>query len=267
MYSVQPFTAVSAALCLCLVSAPTVFAEDDKPPVWEDNAQQPRSGPPEGLYWGAATFISSEPYKGYSSRIIPVPVLAYRKNNLEIFGPFVRYKLYNDQATTVAITASPRFAGYKESDSPIFKGMDTRSTSIDIGASLDTKFQNITVRSAFLADILGKSNGYELRAGISYPVRKGPFSLEPFIDLQYLDKKYVDYYYGVQMKEATSERAYYKGSSTLNTEAGFMVNLPAFGGMVRTRLTHTWLGAEIKNSPLVDSNSVISANVIFTRAF
>src|SRR5210317_704572 len=72
---------------------------------------------PYGFIYGGAIGIRSEIYVGYDRRVILLPILGYRGEKLRIFGPFVNYEAYRDGALGFDVILSPRFSGFKESDS------------------------------------------------------------------------------------------------------------------------------------------------------
>jgi outer membrane protein len=112
-------------------------------------------------------------------------------------------------AVELSIQAKPRLEGYEESDSDVFDGMDDRKPSIDLGLGLEYAKGDWKFELSSLHDVLGRSNGSELSAGLSKIFRHGPFFIEPGFGLSYLDSHYVDYYYGVKDDEVTSFRPSY----------------------------------------------------------
>jgi len=118
---------------------------------------------PYGFIYGFGLSISQEIYKGYDKRIIPLPIIGYRGEDLQVFGPFISYDVADFNNLSFAIKLAPRFAGFDENDSAVFQGMDKRKFSMDAGIAVDYKFNNTRISSSLVADILGNYNGYEFR--------------------------------------------------------------------------------------------------------
>jgi outer membrane protein len=75
----------------------------------------------------------------------------------------------------------------------------------------------------------------------------------PYVTAHWLDKKYVDYYYGVRAAEATAGRAAYVGKGGVNVDVGLrtMYRFDEHHSMLLD-VGITRLAKEIKASPLVD---------------
>lgn len=228
----------------------------------EERAEQ------RGFLYGAGVLVSEEPYRGYDTRIIPIPILGYLGERLRVFGPFVSYDVVQGQDIRLSVKAAPRFQGFDESDSDYFEGMQDRDSSLDAGLGFNYDKDDWKVDLSVMFDTLGKSDGYELKTSLGKVFRRGPLFLEPTVSLSYLDDNMVDYYYGVRDSEETDFRKAYKGDSTVNTSLGFSVATPRiWGGMTRFSLEHTWNGSNISDSPLVNSDSQWSMRLLFTRFF
>ncbi|MBU1309995.1 MAG: MipA/OmpV family protein, partial [Gammaproteobacteria bacterium] len=209
-----------------------------------------------------------EIYQGYRQRVIPLPVLGYRGDKLSVYGPFISYKLADLGNFTISAKLAPRFAGFDSSDSDIFTGMAKRKNAIDAGIAVQLRQQQWLLEAETLYDVLGHSKGNETKLNISYQVRQGPVVIEPKFGISYADSRLVDYYYGVRIDEATSTRAAYEASGTVNYNAGVAISTPVlFGGMTRLGIEHHWYGSSIGNSPLTDRDSGLSAFLTWSRMF
>jgi outer membrane protein len=80
--------------------------------------------------------------------------------------------------------------------------------------------------------------------------------LVPQIGAEWVDKKAVDYYYGVRAGEATPGRAAYLGKATVNAELG-LTGIYRFDKQQSLMLNVgvKALGKEIKRSPIVDRST------------
>lgn len=248
------------AFALALVCAQGSVAGDQAAP--EDRKEK------TGFVYGAGLIVSAEPYRGFDTRVIPLPVLGYQGERLRILGPFVSYDLIQADNSRLSLRAAPRFQGYDDSDSDFFEGMQDRDSSVDAGLGFNYDRDDWKFEAAAMVDALGKSDGYELSTKVGRVFRKGPIFLEPSLALSYLDDNNVDYYYGVREGEQTDFRAAYKGDATINATIGFSVSTPIlFGGFTRLAMQHTWNGSNINDSPLVNSDSQWSVQLMFSKFF
>lgn len=223
---------------------------------------------PEGFLYGIGLAVEREIYKDYDRRVILLPVIGYRGEKLTVFGPFVRYELLKSGAVEFSIQASPRFDGFDESDSDIFEGMDERKFSMDLGLGIEYAKNDWKFELSSLHDVLGRSNGTELSAGISKVFRNGSLFIEPGIGFSYLDRRHVDYYYGVSANEVTSFRPGFEGDDAVNTNIGIVVTTPAFfNGLTRFGFEHTWYDSDISDSPLTDEDTSLSFLFTYSRFF
>lgn len=218
--------------------------------------------------WGVGFNLSSQIYKGYKQRTILLPLIGYKTENLTLFGPFISYKVKAFNHFSFSMKLSPRFQGYDESDSEVFKGMRKRKSSIDAGFEINYKNDDWAVKIFSLFDTLNRSNGYEIKSVISRKFRIGPVFLKPSISASFLDSHLVDYYYGVPEDEVNPLRNAYRGQSSKNTAIGLSVSTPIFfGGYTRINIEQLWFDSKITNSPLVDSKSSFNILLFFTKNF
>jgi outer membrane protein len=223
---------------------------------------------PYGFIYGGAIGIRNEIYVGYGQRVVHLPVLGYRGEKLRIFGPFVNYEAYRYGAFGLDVILSPRFNGFAESDSGIFAGMDERESSLDLALGVNWQRDDWKVQLSTRYDVLDRNNGREIRASLSRAYRFGWVFVEPSFGFSYLDKRYVDYYYGVSESEVASFRPAYRGDSALNSKLGVNVSTPAFfNGFTRIGLENAWYDSAISNSPLTAEDSSLSIYISFSRFF
>lgn len=221
-----------------------------------------------GYLYGLGISTNKEIYKGYNRRNILLPIIGYRGEKLNVFGPFVSYKMSEISDFSILIQAAPRFQGFDESDSYIFEGMKDRKFSMDAGASVNYSKNNWKVSFSSMFDVLNRSNGTELVTAISHTFRFGPIFVEPRITVSYLDSDHVDYYYGVGKDEVSEIRSEFIGESALNTGFGVTISTPIFlGGFTQLSLQRTWFSEEITDSPLVEDHGNIIARLLYTRYF
>lgn len=223
---------------------------------------------PTGFIYGIGLGLNQEIYKNYDHRIIPLPVLGYRGEKLQVLGPFVSYKITSFDQLDFSLQIAPRFQGFDESDSDIFKNMAKRKLSIDAGFGVNYKINDWKIELSSTFDVLNRSNGHEIKTGVSKVYNIGPIFLEPSINLSFLDDNHVNYYYGVKANEVNQKTFMYTGKSAINPTFSLAVSTPIFlGGFTRFSLNYTYYDDSITNSPLVDNNESIGARLLFSKYF
>ncbi|WP_017444131.1 MipA/OmpV family protein [Gayadomonas joobiniege] len=220
-----------------------------------------------GWTYGVGIGINQELYKGYERRVIPIPMIGYRGEKFDLYGPFMSYKAYQADDFAIKLTLSPRFAGFDESDSDVFIGMDEREFSFDAGLSLEYNPKPWKTRWAVKQDILGKSNGTESQLSISKSYRFGPLVVSPQAQIEYQSQNMVDYYYGVKAHEATAERPEYQPDAAYNPSIGTGFMMPGLGGMFNANVRYTWYDDQIADSPLTEKDSSFSFMLVYSRFF
>ncbi|TMM43146.1 MipA/OmpV family protein [Colwellia ponticola] len=223
---------------------------------------------PKGFIYGLGLGINQEIYKDYDYRVIPLPIIGYRADNFRILGPFASYDALQFSDIKLMIQVAPRFQGFDDSDSYIFENMDERKFSMDAGIGISYEKKDWKVSATSMFDILGRSDGYEVKVNISRVLAKGPLFFEPSLTMSYLDRNNVDYYYGVKAHETNAFTAQYQGKSAFNTTLGFAVATPILlGGFTRIAIDYTWYDSTITKSPLVEKNTSLSARLLFSKFF
>ncbi|KAF7786464.1 outer membrane protein [Pseudoalteromonas rubra] len=223
---------------------------------------------PKGFLYGIGLGVSEEIYQGYDRRVIPLPILGYRGDKLSVLGPFISYEMLEVNDIEILLQAAPRFQGFDESDSDVFKGMAERDFSMDAGLGIRYERNNWKFNISAVHDVLDKSDGYELSTGLGKVFKSGPFFYEPSLTISHLDSNHVDYYYGVRLNEATNMRPYYQGDNATNVALGFSVSTPIFfDGFTQLAFDYTWFDDSITDSPLVDSDGSFSVRLLFSKFF
>jgi outer membrane protein len=221
-----------------------------------------------GFIYGLGLSTSKEIYKGYNRRNIILPIIGYRGEKLNVYGPFVSYNVAKVADLDVLVQVSPRFQGFDEDDSYIFSGMVDRKISMDAGIGLKYQKNNWKIGLSSMFDVLNRSNGMELTSTIAHTFRFGPVFVEPSVVFSYLDSKHVDYYYGVGQDETNANRIEYIGQSGMNSGLGLSISTPILlGGFTQFSLQHTWFSSEITDSPLVEKHSNLSIRLLYSRKF
>lgn len=206
---------------------------------------------------GIAGAIRQRPYTGADRKNDAVPVLFIESQWFRLSGGAADVKLWRHQfAPGNSLEASARLKyepeGYKASDSVALAGMEKRKDAILGGGALAWRTPWVDVGAEWVADVAGDSKGQKLSLQVEHRFALGPLGVTPRAKAQWLDKKYVDYYYGVRAAEVQPGRSLYLGEAATTAEAGVRVDY-AIGRrhMVFIDASVTRLPDEIRQSPIV----------------
>lgn len=217
---------------------------------------------------GIGGMIENQGYTDIGTETTVIPMIYLQTEKLRIYGPTINYQLASLGDLDFSIAGQYRFDGYDADDGDIFKGMDDRTGTFEIGFSLNygTEFGDLSFDA--LTDIGSEHDGYEVSLAYSKPFMFDPFMVEPFVRISMQSEDLVNYYYGVRENEITDYRAFYEADSTTNAEIGVRTNW-----RVGKRhnllmiLSYTAFGSEIKDSPLVDKSGGGTFILGYTYAF
>ena len=244
----------------------------DQPPAAAESQPQLSA---DASRWGIgiAAGVKQQPYTGADTKTQGIPLVYYENRYLRMLGAGAELKLPkvelgSKSSLSFGLRAKYGLGGYEPSDAPILEGMQERKGSVWLGAGVTWHNEIADVSAEWLGDASGKSKGQQFRLGVQRDFRAGNFTLTPRIEANWLDKKYVDYYYGVRAEESRPGRPAYLGSSTVNTEIGLRVGYAIDPHQsVFVDVSATQLGKQIKNSPLVDRSSQTAVSLGYLYRF
>lgn len=209
--------------------------------------------------WGVGVGVNfkQQSYKGMGTQTSGIPLLSYENRWVRLAGPTADFKV--PMASPVALSLRARYAledGFESSDSRELYGMAERKRSFWLGAALGWRSDVVNASAEWLADASGHSKGKRARVAVDKPLRAGAFLVAPRLALNWVDRDYVDYYYGVRANEVREGRPAYTGDSALNPELGLRVayRLSSAHSMY-VDASVTSLDDVIQDSPLVGRKS------------
>jgi outer membrane protein len=254
--------ALAAALTCCA----TAFAQ-----------QPPAKDKPEDSSWGVglAVISAQKAYKGTDRETRALPMLSFENQYVKLSGPNLELKLPglelgdSQRLNFGLVTKLFGGGGYEASDSPALAGMAERESGVWVGAKVEWENDVADVKLELLGDASGKSKGQRIALGLGRKWMLGPsVMLMPQVGVEWVDKKYVDYYYGVRASEATVGRAAYVGKATVNPEVS-LTGIYRFDKHQSLMLNVgvKALGKEIKNSPIVDRSTENRVMLGYTYRF
>ena len=218
---------------------------------------------------GIGVNLKQKAYTGIGIKSTALPVLAYENQWLRFTGLALELKLPSSSPLSFALRA--RYAiedGYEAGDAPILNGMNERKAGLWLGGIAHLRHDIAHLSADWAADASGHSKGQRIRLVAEKPMLLGSVQLAPRLAANWLDKNYVDYYYGVTPGEARLGRAAYTGQATVNTELGLRGSYAlAPQQSIYLDLSATALGSGIKDSPLVGRSTETTARIGYLYRF
>lgn len=221
-------------------------------------AQNSEDEPGDESHWGlgVGTTLLQRPHRDIDDEVKVFPVVSYENRWVSLAGS--RFDLKVNESERLSFRARARYSldGYESDDSEFLRGMQDRDDSVWLGGALVWRLPAAELSAEYLADAMGNSKGSRAHVQAEHRFGFGRFGLTPRIAAEWVDKKYVAYYYGVQPDEATLVRPAYAGKSTINVEGGVRADY-TFGlkHTVFLDIGVTGYGSAIKDSPIVDGSN------------
>ncbi|MET0268346.1 MAG: MipA/OmpV family protein [Duganella sp.] len=218
----------------------------------------------ESSSWGlgVAAISYQQPYAGIDRENRVLPMISYENDYVRVFGPAVEFKAHSialggGQHLDLRLVGKYDFSGYESGDAAILNGMRERKGGFWAGGKVKWRTDVVDVTAEVLADASGNSKGRRVNLGLEKNWRVSEnVILSPRIGASWVDKKYVDYYYGVTADEARVGRTAYQGKSGLNAELGLRATYVVDAHhSVFLDLGVSTLSSKIKDSPLVDRST------------
>ncbi|SFB21212.1 outer membrane protein [Collimonas sp. OK607] len=218
------------------------------------------------LGFGAA--VIDKAYRDFNREVQPLPVASYENKWISASIPTFDVKLYSNDSFSFRLRARWAGDGYEASDSPALVGMDKRKSSIWAGGAVIWKTDFANISGEVLSDAMGNSKGMRAKVQIDRRFAAGKFGFTPRLAAEWVDDKYVDYYYGVRQSEAQTGRAFYDGKATTNLQIGLRMDYTlARHHTMFLDVGATRFGSTVKDSPLVDKANQTSLALGYVYRF
>lgn len=211
---------------------------------------------------GAVVLSSQKAYTDVDRNNTFVPIVTFENKYIRLLGPELEFKLPGIELNELgqlnfSLVTKYDFNDYEQDDSWILNEMDKRKGGFWAGAKAEWQNRYVNISAEFTSEISGDSEGSRVEFGLERTWRFGEqFTLTPRMTVSWLDKKYVDYYYGVRADEVRSYRAFYQGQAGMNAEigirGGYMFNKKH---LILLDVGLSSLASEVKDSPLVDNST------------
>ncbi|WP_234696705.1 MipA/OmpV family protein [Pseudomonas amygdali] len=253
----QPSYAALPILVAGIFPTPVAWAQTDdtkKSARGQAMAEAGRSESTWGI--GVAGGMQYRVYRDFDDRVRGLPMITYENKWIQVAGLGLDVKL--PSVGPVSFRLRGRYIGedFDSDDSPYFADMRDRDASFWIGGAAIWRTGIANLSAEVLTDVMSYSKGTRATLQIDRRFTAGPIGLTPRLSAEWVDGKYVDYYYGVRSDEAQSWRPAYGGSSTVNTEIGLRVDWqPVPKHTVFLDMGAKHMGSSIRDSPLVEKST------------
>jgi outer membrane protein len=247
----------SAVFCGLLLSLPAAHADEPTPPA------APAPAPPSSSWGlGVGLIYQQNTHRDVDDQVLVLPLLSYENRWVRLSVPSVDLKLLPDGPLDLALRLRYEGAPYQASDSPALAGMQERKGGLWAGAALRWRGGLGDLGLDVSGDASGHSNGTQVKLSLGQGFRLGRLGLTPRLAVSWMDRKYVDFNYGVSATEALATRPAYAGRATANIELGLSAGYGLTrSGVLFVDLGATWLGQAIQDSPIVDARTVGGARL------
>ncbi|MEL0580160.1 MipA/OmpV family protein [Pectobacterium punjabense] len=205
---------------------------------------------------GVSAGISVGPYRNYSNKVTPLPMIAYEGSNFFIRGAKSGLKLYDSKSDEISLSASllPFSFKPKDAERDSLKNLNERKHSAIAGLSwihnADWGFTSVTAGQR----ITGNKKGVIMTAEYGYPFQLGDTTLLVSTGLEYNNSEMNKNYFGISSEESIRSglRRYNPGSG-VSPYLDLLATYPLTNSVdisAGARLTR--LSDAIYNSPMVD---------------
>ena len=241
------------SMCMCVLCLLPLFAQDQ--------AESDVS-----LSLGVGVLVNQEPYRDVDSDTWVIPLVSMRYHRFFMRGVDLGLDLVKGDRATLSLTVRPEFLDLDEGDGSYFAGLHERELTAMAGLNLDVDLGN-----RFSLEVRGETDIFDRNEGISAGVSVGRLFIHgrtvfrPELGITYTDQDYNNYYYGVLPDEVRVDRPFYEPDSELRYRAAFFLQhnfSERFSGLIQ--IGGEYLGDEITNSPLIDSDTSLFGVVGFS---
>lgn len=216
---------------------------------------------------GLGVLAEDEGYRNVGTEVEPVPILYVRTERMRILGPQLTYRILGTPENHVGLRVDYRMDGFDADDADIFRGMDKRKGSPALGfaGKIDTGAGELHYSVAKAATA---SKGMYGTLQMAWPMRAGSWVVTPRAGVEYFDRKYSDYYFGVRPHEARPDRRAYTLSGTVNLDAGIdLQRAIGLNHLALASVKYRRYGDDIRNSPLIGKGGSPRFNVGYIYRF
>lgn len=153
---------------------------------------------------GAGVLAEQLPYRDYNTQFMPLPIVTYQGEQFFINGQGAGINIVNTDTHNLnfAINYSPLSYTPSDSDDSAMKKLDKRRATAMVGVGHQYHADWGTLSSEIATDILGYSDGVIVDVGYQYSFQFGKLQLVPGVGLQWQNRAFNDYYFGIGERES-----------------------------------------------------------------
>jgi outer membrane scaffolding protein for murein synthesis (MipA/OmpV family) len=212
---------------------------------------------------GAGTAVSSSALVGSDEvEAGAAPFFFYEGERLSVSLDSASYTLYQGDSLSLDVLGALRDEGFDADDNQALAGLDEREEALDVGVSVNLAQLGGVFSLAALTDVSNRHQGQEVSLSYGIPLEGAYWEVTPSLGVAWKSSDLVDYYYGVEAKEARPGRAEYQGEAAMNGFVGLDATL-AFSRqwLVTGGLSFSALANEISDSPLIEDDREVSGSL------
>ena len=222
---------------------------------------------------GVGPYIQTQPYKDVDNIVLPSPVIFYDDGIFYIrwsrAGVYFLGSKQDDYMWGFSLTAQPRTYSFEASDSDTLNGMDERKTTWEGGLAFSATYNKAYIEIMAVHDLMNRYDSWMIKTEIGYDIEVGNFSFYPSVIIGYQSDDFVNYYYGVSAKEATTS-----AHNEYSAEAGVQIGIQTYIKYPFTDELSTLINIRADkipdnaaNSPIVDNDYIYSGLVSLIYTF
>lgn len=214
------------------------------------------------LTLGLGVVYKDKPYRGYDSseKTGALPIVLYEKGPFFARGNNIGWDFIPSEALEVAVIGEYLANGYDESDSTFLLGNGDKDPSIGVGGQVIWKPENLGFKFSAVTDVSGNSDGSRVVGDIFYNYKvNSSLMFKPSAQVIWQSDDYNDYYYGVRPRAVFAYP--YQADNDVNYRLGVFgaYQQPDSPWLFLGGISYTFLGDEIKDSPIVSEDNELSA--------
>jgi outer membrane scaffolding protein for murein synthesis (MipA/OmpV family) len=169
---------------------------------------------------GGLLRVGHQNYVGEPSRTDLIPLFLYEGRYAFAHGTSFGVHAFRNELFSFNLLGRMRLNRMLPDDIPELQGLIEREHSLDAGASIGLRGRFGELQFTAVKDVLDRHDGQELDLSYRFPIRRGRWTITPWISLVQQDEDLTGYYYGVSPIEATPERPAYTPGEAQNLAYG-----------------------------------------------
>lgn len=204
--------------------------------------------------FGAGALVFDQVYVGNNTEVTGLPFVQGQYGDFFLQGLTLGWSFLRQDAYRLSLLGNFRLNSLESGDLDPRLDIEERKQTFEGGLGISMPLtERLLLDAHVLADLLDRHGGYEVGLRVSRPTLLGDFVLAPSLGLNLLSEDFTAYYYGLKPGEAGFAAGYEPGNVVV-PQLGLSAFYPLTPRWTLTGLLGgRWLGSDIEDSPLVDS--------------